>query len=67
MQAGWEVWRQLKRWAIENGLLTAKELEILEIAASMPRLLPTEKQSVVIVRALNKLRAEGCSLAAEIG
>lgn len=64
--AGATFWRQVKNWAIENGVLTAKELEIIEIAASMPRVLPTEKQSIVVIKALNKLRAEGCSIGAEV-
>ncbi len=64
--AGAEVWRRVKDFATDNDLLTSKELDILQVAASMPRLLPSEKQSIVILKALNKLRAEGCTIAPEL-
>lgn len=62
VSAGPGIWRELKDWAVERRLLSQKELEILEFAAGMPRNYPSEKQSLVIVKALEKLRGEGCPL-----
>lgn len=67
VKAGARFWKDLKRWASENGCLTSKELQIVDVAASMPRTLPTEKQSIVIMKALDKARAEGCPLSADEG
>ena len=60
VRAGARFWKEVKRWASENGCLTSKELQIIDVAASMSRTPPTEKQSIVIMKALHKARAEGC-------
>lgn len=60
VNAGSHVWQQVRQWAAENDALSQRELEILDVAVSMPRRLPTERQSMAIVRSLAKLRALGC-------
>ena len=65
--AGADVWRQLSEWGAHRKLLSQKELDILKIAASMPRKLPSEKQCMVVMKLLKKLRAEGCPLAPTLG
>jgi len=60
------IWLKIRRWAVERRLLSQKELDILAIAADMPRKLPTEKQCVVALAALKKLHAEGCPHGADI-
>jgi hypothetical protein len=67
VKAGARFWKDFERWASENGCLTAKELQIVDVAASMPRTLPTEKQSIVIMKALDKARAEGYPFSADPG
>jgi hypothetical protein len=66
VRAGAETWRQVRRWGAERRLLSQKELDILDVGASMPAKLPSEKQAMVILKALQKLRSEGCTLAAEV-
>jgi hypothetical protein len=59
--AGPQVWKQVREWAIQHRMLSAKELDVLAVAAS-PGKIPTDKQSLLIMRALDKLRKEGCIL-----
>jgi hypothetical protein len=66
VEAGAGTWRSLKRWAVEKRLLSQRELDILEVAASMPDKLPSDKQSLVIMKSLRKLREEGCTIASDI-
>jgi hypothetical protein len=66
VRAGGGTWREVRRWGTERRLLSEKEMEILDVAAAIPRKLPTEKQSMVVLRVLMKLRAEGCTLASDI-
>jgi len=66
VRSGPEVWRGLQRWGAEKRLLSQKEIEILEVAASMPHKLPTEKQCLFVLKTLTKLRAEGCPIAIDI-
>lgn len=66
VNAGGHTWKAVRDWASAKRLLSQKELEILDVAAAMPRNLPSEKQSVVILSALQKLRLEGCPHAAEV-
>lgn len=66
VNAGAPTWKAVKEWAAAKRLLSQKQLEILDVAAAMPRKLPSEKQSMVILDALQKLRAEGCPHAAEV-
>jgi hypothetical protein len=59
--AGPNVWKQVREWAIQHRLLSSRELDVLALAAS-PGRIPTDKQSLVIMGALDKLRKEGCTL-----
>ncbi len=57
--AGSAVWAQVRDWALRNRLLSTKELDCLALAAT-PGKLPSDKQSIIIMTALGKLRREGC-------
>lgn len=59
VNAGAAVWKAVRNWAVEHRMLSSKELEILSVAATQGKL-PSEKQSLVIMEALRKLKAEGC-------
>lgn len=59
VNAGAETWKGVRAWCLEHKVLSTKELEILAVAAT-PGKIASEKQSLVIVEALRKARAEGC-------
>ncbi len=59
VNAGAAFWRTSLDWATERKLLSPTERGILETAASMPRKIPTEKQSAIAVETLKKLHGEG--------
>lgn len=61
VNAGAGVWKAVRDWAIQNKMLSGKELEVLALAA-MPNKVPSDKQSLLIMAALAKLRREGCPL-----
>ena len=61
--AGAAFWRSLKEWGAGKKLLSPKEDGILEITASIPKKLPTEKQCIAAIEILKRLQSEGCQLA----
>ena len=62
VNAGGPFWREALDWGrAQRGLLTAKDVDILSICASIPQKLPTEGQCRVAQQALSKLQAEGFS------
>jgi hypothetical protein len=67
VNAGGDTWRSLKTWAKERRLLSEKELEILEVAAAVPSKIPSEKQALLIMKSLRKLREEGCVIRPDVG
>jgi hypothetical protein len=53
-------WRQALEWGVaQRGVLTVKEVGILQTCAKLPRMLPTEAQSRVALQTLAKLQEEG--------
>ena len=66
INAGPDLWRQLRDWGKEQRLLSVKELDIFNLAATPDRI-PSDKQSLILMKALEKLREEGCTIGAEIG
>lgn len=60
--AGGSFWNELKQWGEKEKLLNYKEANILALAAQVPQKIPSAKQSLVAMAALNKLQAEGCPL-----
>lgn len=57
--SGGPFWKAAIDWGKSKGLLTEKEIGILQTAALIPRKVPTEKQSIAAMEALGKLEAEG--------
>jgi hypothetical protein len=53
------LWLSARDWAREREVLTAKELGVLETCAAIPRKMPSEKQCIVALSALIKLKEEG--------
>ena len=56
---GSQLWLSARDWAREREVLTAKELGVLETCAAIPRKMPSEKQCIVALSALIKLKEEG--------
>lgn len=60
VNVGGVFWQMALDWGLrQRGVLTAKEVGILQTCARMPRALPSEAQSRVALQALAKLQAEG--------
>jgi hypothetical protein len=59
VKAGMEFWKNAKVWGDAKQILTATESGILDIAASVPAKIPSEKQSVRAIETLRKLHLEG--------
>lgn len=57
--AGAPVWKQVREWALQHRLLSSMELDILALAATPSKIL-SDKQSLVVMKAMEKLRKEGC-------
>jgi hypothetical protein len=66
VNAGAKVWRDVLAWGIERKHLSGKEIEILEVAVALPNKVPSDKQSLIIIKTLQRLRTEGCPLGAGI-
>jgi hypothetical protein len=58
-KAGAEFWKATKDWGDKKQLLTSTDASILEVAASIPDKIPTEKQSMRCMDILVRLDAEG--------
>lgn len=60
VKAGAAFWRQTLDWGVaQRGVLTAKEVGILQTCAKLPRVIPSEAQSRVALQTLAKLQQEG--------
>jgi hypothetical protein len=67
IKAGGETWRKVKEWGAGRKLLSPMEAGILDVAASVPARIPTEKQSMRAMETLKKLHGEGCQIGLDIG
>ena len=52
-------WKKMKIWAEAHHVVTPKESQFLDLATAIPRKLPTDKQSQVILEIRNKIIGEG--------
>lgn len=52
-------WKEARSWAYERGIITMRDLSILEMCAAMPRKIPTSKQSLAALSILDKLKKHG--------
>lgn len=66
VNAGGDVWRNIREWGVGKRLLSQKEADILAVAAAIPNRIPTDKQSIVAIEALKKLHLEGCQIGLDI-
>jgi hypothetical protein len=63
--AGAEFWTKVRTWAVDNGHLSPKEREILLVATRIPGMIPSDKQSAIILDCFARLQQEGCPLVME--
>ena len=66
VQAGSDLWRDVKTWGMSQGLLSPDDTGILEVAKSIPTKIPSEKQSLRAIEILRRLHEEGCQLGTEV-
>lgn len=66
VRAGGSLWRSVKEWGADKRLLSTTEVGILEVAASVPVRMPSEKQCLRVIETLRKLHAEGCQIGRDI-
>ena len=59
VEKGAEHWKRLRDWNKHNHKLTAKELGVLEVACAIPRKIPSEKQSPILINAEKRAKLEG--------
>lgn len=60
VEAGAQFWQNVLEWCKKEGEATDKERGILQYAASMPNKLPSDKQSIILVNLMARLRKNGC-------
>lgn len=58
-EIGGDGWLQILNWADGQGLVGGKDLGILKIAAQIPNKVPTEKQSIHLIKMLANFETEG--------
>jgi len=56
---GAAVWASARNWARDHGLLSPREIGILEVCSAIPKKLPSEKQCEIAMASLSKLKKEG--------
>ena len=52
-------WHKLSQQGEKAGLLSPKELGILRTATQIPRKIPSDKQSIILIELLERLEQEG--------
>ena len=61
VEMGAQFWQNVLDWCKKEGEATDKERDILVSAASMPSNLPSDKQSIILVHLMARLRKSGYS------
>ena len=66
VNAGPNTWRAIRKWGIDEGMVSPSDVGILDVACAGPARIPTEKQSLRTVEILRRLRDAGCHLGSDI-
>jgi hypothetical protein len=66
VRAGGELWKGVGKWATKKALLSPTESDILDVAASVPAKIPSEKQSLVLIAVLKRLHGQGCQIGLDV-
>ena len=62
VEVGADLWRKVKEWGSERGLLSDMDSGLLDTACRIPSKVPSEKQSVLLVKILERMREEGLDI-----
>lgn len=62
VKAGAPFWRSVKEWGVQRRFLSSREAGVLDVAASFPARMPSEKQSVIVIETLKKMHSQGCQI-----
>ena len=60
VEAGAEFWNNVLNWCVREKEASDKERGILQVAASMPTKLPSDRQSLILISLMERLRKVGC-------
>ena len=60
VEAGAEFWKRLLHWCVTEHEASEKERTLLKRAASIPTHVPSDKESVVLLKMLQRLGTNGC-------
>jgi len=55
-------WHEIKNFGIDNNELSMKDISLLDVAITIPNKIPTEKQSIEIMKTVYKLEDVGLTL-----
>jgi hypothetical protein len=66
VKAGGPFWRSVKEWGVQRRLLSPREAGVLDVAASFPGRMPSEKQSVIVIETLKKMHSQGCQIGRDL-
>lgn len=59
VEKGCEYWKQVAHYGLKEKLLSRKEMDIIGIACKIPHIVPSERQSQIILEIETKVRKEG--------
>ncbi len=59
LEKGAAYWKQIAEYGLKSKILSPKEMGIIEIACEIPKKIPTEKQSEVLIQIEKKVEKEG--------
>ncbi|MFN7883473.1 MAG: hypothetical protein ACK5PF_10745 [bacterium] len=59
---GAEFWKEVLAWGRQRKRLTPKDMQILEVCASMPRRIPSELQARHALDALGRMKDQGLAI-----
>lgn len=59
VKKGAAYWVQLHEWNLKNRKLTQKEMKSLDVACSIPRIIPTDSQAENLIKAEERAKSQG--------
>lgn len=60
VEAGADFWKDVLDWCIKEDEASEKERGVLKAATGIPAKIPTDKQSIILVEMMRRLRKGGC-------
>ena len=53
-------WKDVSRWLVSENEGSEKERGCVNVAANLPTMVPSDKQSAVIIKLMERIEKEGC-------